>query len=133
MSDFGVSKHLRQKRKSKCIKASTERYRFVLGHDIYIDRVSTLCSRALIGRLEYCKMDKNEWVSWANEHWKPLFNYIPTISLLSRGWIVFVFLDPAHCSKVLDQMWRVGKGSIVLGRWHANFDPCKEKVSRRHL
>lgn len=78
-------------------------------------------------------MDKNSWVSWANEHWKPLFNYIPTISLLSRGWIVFVFLDPVHCTRVLDQMWRVGKGSLVLGRWHANFDPCKEKVSRRHL
>lgn len=115
MADSGDLKRHRRKRKSKCIKAAAERFRYVLGHDIFLDRVSTLCSRALIGRLEYCKMDKLSWVSWATENWKPLFDYVPTISLLSRGWIVFVFLDPIHCTRVLDRMWRAGKGSLVLG------------------
>ena len=41
----------RRKRNAKCIKAQEGRYRYVLGHDIYMERVSALCSRALIGRL----------------------------------------------------------------------------------
>ena len=65
----------------------------MVGHDIYLDRVTSLCSRALVGRLEYARMNKTDWVEWANTFWKPLINYIPTISLLSRGWIVFVFLE----------------------------------------
>ena len=102
MTENGLNQRFRRKRKSKCIKVQESRFRFVLGHDVFLDRVTTLCSRALIGRLEYCKMDKASWVCWANEHWKPLFNYVPTISLLSNGWIVFVFLEAEHCSHVLD-------------------------------
>ena len=60
-------------------------------------------------------MNKASWVNWGSEHWKPLFDYIPTISLLSNGWIVFVLLDADHCSRVLEGIWRIGKGSLVLG------------------
>ena len=81
-----------------------------------MERVSSLCSRALIRRLEYCRMSKATWVEWASEHRKPLFDYIPTISLLSNGWIVFVFLEEEHYSRILDGIWRIGKGSLVLGR-----------------
>ena len=49
------------------------------------------------------------------EHWKPLFDYIPTISLLSNGWIVFVFLEEEHCSRILEGIWRIGGSSLVLG------------------
>ena len=116
MEDCVDKSRFRRKRKSKCIKATEECFRFVLGHDVFFDQVSSLCSHALVGRLEYCKMDKSSWISWALENWKPLFDYIPTISLLSRGWVVFVFLDPAHCTRVLEGVWRVGKGSLVLER-----------------
>ena len=119
MAEDGKSRRFRQKRKSKCIKVQAGRYRYVLGHDVFLDRVSSLCSRALIGRLEYCKMDKASWVKWASDNWKPLFDYIPTISLLSNGWIVIVFLDEGHCTSVLEGIWRIGKGSLVLDRWHS--------------
>ena len=72
-------------------------------------------------------------MDWANDYWKPLFNYIPTISLLSNGWIVFVFLEPEHCTQALEGIWRIGKGSLVLGRWHSNFDPLRERITKRHL
>ena len=133
MAESVFRSHSRRKRKSKCIKALNDRYRYVLGHDVYMDRVSSLCSRALIGRLEYCRLNKASWVDWANDYWKPLFNYIPTISLLSNGWIVFVFLEPEHCTRALEGIWRIGKGSLVLGRWHSNFDPLRERVTKRHL
>ena len=67
-----------------------------------MERVTSLYSRTLVGRLEYCQMNKAAWVNWASENWKPLFYYIPTISLLSNGWIVFVFLDAEHCTWVLE-------------------------------
>ena len=59
--------------------------------------------------------------------------YIPTISVLSNRWIVFVSLDMAHASLILDKMWRIAYGSFVLGRWHPHFDPLKERVMKCHL
>ena len=123
----------RRKRSTKNIKALEGRFRYVVGHDIYLDRVTSLCSRALVGRLEYARMNKADWVDWANTFWKPLINYIPTISLLSRGWIVFVFLEEKHCQRIMDGIWRIGKGSLVLNRWHSHFDPLRERITKRHL
>lgn len=51
MADIGASFHFPRKRHAKSIKTHDGRFRFVLGHDIYMDRVSSLCSRALVGRL----------------------------------------------------------------------------------
>ena len=98
-----------------------------------MDRVSSLCSHALIGHLEYARMTKLAWVEWATTNWKPLIDYVPTISLLSRGWIVFVFLEETHCTQILEGIWRMGTGSLVLDRWHPRFDPLKERISKRHL
>ena len=58
-------------------------------------------------------MGKMAWVDWATEHWKPLIDYIPTISLLSNGWIVCVFLEEAHCSHILEGIWCIDSGSLV--------------------
>ena len=59
--------------------------------------------------------------------------YIPTISLLSNGRIVFVFLEADHVALILDTIWRIGAGSLVLGCWHTHFDPLRERVTKRHL
>ena len=98
-----------------------------------MDRVEALCKRALIGRLEYTRMGKNDWQLWASENWKPLFSYTPSISLLARGWIVIVFLEEAHALIVLNSFWRIREGSLVLDRWHIHFDPHRERVKKRHL
>ena len=55
------------------------------------------------------------------------------ISLLARGWIVFVFLEDSHAMSVLNRLWRIGEGSLVLDRWHVHFDPLRERVKKRHL
>ena len=46
------------KRRAKCIKAQEGRFLYVLGHEIFMERVSSLYSHALIGRIEYCRMNK---------------------------------------------------------------------------
>ena len=93
MGDLWDSSHHRRRGKVKGIKALAGKFCYVLGHDIFMDHVESMCTRALVGRLEYCHMGKKEWVDWAAEHWKPLLTYIPTISLPSNVCIVFIFLE----------------------------------------
>ena len=85
----------------KYFKALEEKLNFVLSRDIYMDKVEALCNRSLVGRLKYCKMEKEDWVEWTTQHWKPLINYVPTVSRLSNGWLVFLFIDGNDASKVL--------------------------------
>ena len=133
MEDFRASSHTRRKRHARNIKTLDGRFCYVLGHDIFMDQVSSLCSRALVGRLEYCRLGKKAWMDWVGDYWKPLLTYITTIILLSNSWIVFVFLDAAHASLILEKIWRIGLGSLVLGRWHSHFDPLRERVAKHHL
>ena len=102
MEDIKAPARHRRKRNAKNIKILEGKFQFVLGYDVYLERVTSLCSWALVGRLEYCHMSKKAWVDWALEHWKPLFTYIPTINLLANGWIVFVFLEAGHALVILD-------------------------------
>ena len=81
---LGKGRNLRSsRRKAKALKAIELKPHFVLGHDVFMEKVETLCRRALIGRLEYCTMSKEGWVDWATSHWKPLIHYVPSISLLA--------------------------------------------------
>ena len=95
--------------------------------------MEALYSRTLIGRLEYVQMGKKDWISWASKHWKPLFSYVPTISLLAKGWLVIVFSEEAHASFVLNSLWCIREGSLVLDHWHVHFDPLRERIKKRHL
>ena len=121
------------RRKSKVLAALDHKRRFVVCRDIMLDRISELCHRALIGHLEYCSMNKEEWVTWATQHWNPILTYVPTISLLANRWLVFVFLEDIDASRILNSLWTIGNDSLVLSRWHTNFDPIKERVIKRHL
>ena len=47
---------------AKNIKTLEGKFLFVLRHDVYMESVTSLCSRALVGRLEYCHMSKKAWV-----------------------------------------------------------------------
>ena len=98
-----------------------------------MDMVETLCCRALIGRLEYFSMSKEGWVDWETLHWKPLIHYVPSISLLANKWLVFVFLEESDALLILDKLWLVLDGFVVLKKWQSGFDPLTERVTVRHL
>ena len=78
-------------------------------------------------------MTKEEWVDWATIHWNPIIHYIPTISLLTNKWLVFVFIEEMDALHILAPLWTIQKGSLVLSRWHSRFDPLKERITKRHL
>ena len=79
-----------------------------------MDRVTELCSRALIGSLEYFSLKKEEWVDWTTTHWKPILNYVSTISLLDNRWLVFVFIEDSDVIRILNSLWTIENGSLVL-------------------
>ena len=99
-----ASARFHRRRKAKAHKILEGKLRYVVGRDIYLDRVEAWCFRALIGGLEYVSMDKKDWFAWATEHWKAFLSYVPAISLLVQGWIVFVFLEDAHATEVLSRL-----------------------------
>ena len=55
--DFAAAR-FRRRRKAKDHKVLDGKLRFVVGHDIFLDRFEALCARALVGRLEYASMEK---------------------------------------------------------------------------
>ena len=58
---------------------------------------------------------------------------MPSISLLANRWLVFVFIEASDASLILQNLWPVMDGSLVLNRWHLGFDPLTERVTIRHL
>ena len=50
---------------------------FTIGGDITLKKVEGLAKRALVGRMEYLKMNRVEMLKWVTENWKHLFGYIP--------------------------------------------------------
>ena len=78
-------------------------------------------------------MSKEGWVDWATLHWKPLIHYVRSISLLANKSLVFVFLEESDASLILDKLWSVIEGSVVLKKWHSGFDPLTERVTVKHL
>ena len=74
----------REGRNIKTVKVVEVKSRYVLGRDIYMDRVGALGSRVLVGRIEYCSMGEKEWVEWVMLHWEPILTYVPTIILLAN-------------------------------------------------
>ena len=52
----------RPRRNAKAIKALEAKRSYILGHDVYMDRVEALCRQALVGRLEYLKMNLVEMI-----------------------------------------------------------------------
>ena len=55
-------RHHRQK--AKAYKTSLACKPFVVDNDDIMEKVSSLCTCALVGRLEYFHLDKKGWVDW---------------------------------------------------------------------
>ena len=56
------------RRNSKAVKALEAKCNYVLGRDVYMDKVEALCYRALVGRLEYYNLNKKKQVEWDTIH-----------------------------------------------------------------
>ena len=59
-TDGQHAERYRRRRKSKTLRARDGKLDFVVGRDIYLDRIKALCTKSLIGRLEYASMDNKK-------------------------------------------------------------------------
>ena len=44
-----------------------------------------------------------------------------------------MFLEEAHALSVLNSLWRIREGYLVLDLWHVHFDPLREHIKKRHM
>jgi len=50
-----------------------------------------------------------------------------------KGWFYFIFRTLEDAERVLQQVWVVNDGSLMLKCWHLVFNLEKENVRLRHL
>lgn len=98
-----------------------------------MDRVETFSNQALVGKIESAKVSRSELVEWVKKHWTPLFYYAPQMTMLTNGWVCFLFSKPEDLQSVLGGIWLIKEGSIVLKHWHTSFDLAKKLLTIRHL
>ena len=85
----------------------------------------------LIGHFDFIKLNKEDHLAWVTEHWNPLINYVPNIIILTNSWVVFLFLESKDAQNMLDRLWVINYGSLVLDKWHLGFDPLRKKNVKR--
>lgn len=127
----GVATHLKKRQKS--FKALEEAAIYTIDSGVNLDRIELLSHRGVVGRIEGTKKSQDELVEWVNVHWTPIFCLSPCTSLLSRGWVAFIFPNEELIQLILEQTWLIKEDSLVLKRWHINFNPLTEQMRIRHL
>ena len=58
----------KHRQKAKVFKSMEQRKNFVLGKDVFMDKVESLCHRDLVGWPEYVKLDKGSKLEWVTRH-----------------------------------------------------------------
>ena len=74
--------------------------------------------KGLVGKFSYKAMRCSEIKAWDASVWGPSLGYTPTIFVLQRGWLGFLFRTEAHSTFVLNSTWICGQGSLMLWHWN---------------
>ena len=57
------------RRQLKAYEVNEGSARFEMGVDVNVDRVEMLSKRAIVGTVEFAKLNINELLTWVNKHW----------------------------------------------------------------
>jgi len=83
--------------------------------------------------MENVKVNFEVLRDWIKLHWKPVLNYTPLFSTLVKGWYIFHFISVKDRETISAGTWLIGRGSIVLTRWHPGFNLRFERERIRYL
>jgi hypothetical protein len=61
--------------------------------------------------------------------WNLVLGYPLDVIILTRGWLCFVFKTPEDAKKVLNQVWLVKDGSLMLKKMALRFQPGEGGLS----
>ena len=95
--------------------------------------VSKLTSNALVGKFEFIKITRLEFLDWVRLKWNPLIKTVPRDLMIMNDWICFHFLLAEDRMKIEERFRVIEKGSLVLTRWHIGFNLWKERLLKNNL
>jgi len=78
-------------------------------------------------------MRKNKLKQWIHDVWNSMVGYFPRFGLLSNHWIIFDFMFEYDLIKILEIMWVIGRGVLMLKRWVPWFNPYMYSFKKRCL
>jgi len=64
----------------------------VMGKDVITDMVLSLSKNSLVGKFEFIKLSRMEFMDWVSKKWKPIIKSMPRVLVLTNSWIYFQFL-----------------------------------------
>jgi hypothetical protein len=105
----------------------------VMGDDIGLEDSVSLSLCALVGRISYKHLCHTELTDWMQTTWRPILSYVPEITYLTQGWLCFKFKTPEDSTSILERLWTLDGGSLMLKRWRIIFDPKQDYFRLRHL
>jgi hypothetical protein len=70
---------------------------------------------------------------WVADRWGPVLGYTPIVYIICKGWYFFLYKSAEDTNRILNSVWIVKGGSLMLKRWHVAFNPEKELIRFRHL
>jgi hypothetical protein len=128
------SSHLgAQKPQTRAWTSKITKRKMVLGDDIGLKDSVSLSLCALVGQISYKDLCRSELTPWVHSTWWPLLGYDPKITHLTCGWLCFHFKSPEDSSYILEHLWTLDGGSLLLKLWWINFDPSLDYFIHRHL
>jgi len=93
----------------------------------------TLYLCTLVGRLCYRHLCKTDLAVWVQNSWRPFLGYVPEISFLTRGWLSFHLCSPKDSTLILDWLWQLDDGNLMLKRRRISFDPSEDYFRLWHF
>jgi hypothetical protein len=114
-------------------KEKKAKLKLTLGRDLGMKEAGHYSLRGLVGKFGYKAMEAKEIHNWVSECWGPVLSYIPEAYIFSKGWFCFLFQSPEDAEQILNKVWIVKNGSLMLKCWHVAFNPKKEIIRYRHL
>jgi hypothetical protein len=107
----------------KAWKTRSSHRKMVLGDDVGLGEILVMSLCALVGQFNYWALPKTNIGRWMEKHWEPLLGYISILSVLLHGWFCFLFRNEIDAKLILEGLWLVGEGILMLKRWTHSFNP----------
>jgi len=76
-----------------------------------------------VGCFSYWVGSKTNIGRWMEKNWEPRLGYLLDTSFLPRGWFCLCFRNEKDANSILEGLWLVGEGSLMLKRWTHTFNP----------
>jgi hypothetical protein len=95
--------------------------KLTLGRDIGLMEAEKYTCRGLVGRFGYKSMVAKEIHRWVSDCWGPVLGYSPDAYILCKGWYCFMFKSLEDADQILNSVWIVKSGSLMLKRLARSF------------